>query len=69
MNKNKTYFKYEEKVALSRLKFMSKIQTFKMGLELSELALKMLFNSFRDQYKNYSQKTISNKFRSFLRAI
>jgi len=69
MTKNKTYFEYEDKVTASRLKWDSKIQTFKTGLELSEVALKLLFASFRDQYKNYSQKTILNKFRSFLRTI
>ena len=69
MNKNAAYFKYEEKIATSQLEHLSQIKTFKIGLELSELALKMLFNSFRDQYKNYPQKTVLNKFRSFLREI
>lgn len=69
MAKNTSYFKYEEKVGTAHLMGKSGIETFKMGLELSELALKMFYRSFQNQYKNISQKSALNKFRAFLRSI
>jgi hypothetical protein len=65
MNKEK-FFQYEENITLSRLKKMSPKQTFKIGLELSKVALELMFSSFRDQYP---AKLRLNKFRSFLRTI
>lgn len=69
MKKIFDYYKYEDEVATKKLQHMSRPQTFQAGLELSELALKMLFGSFRDRYKKYSKQTALNKYRLFLRKI
>jgi hypothetical protein len=67
MKRDAEYFVYEEKEAIRHLRRLNKNQTFRMGLELSDLALKMSFKSFEDQYKNLPRKIVLEKFRSFVR--
>jgi len=67
MKKRFDYFKYEEKATLNQLHKLSKAQTFRLGLDLSDFALKMLYQSLEDRFKNISHKAILAKFRACLR--
>lgn len=65
MDKKFDYYRYEDKIATAHLKKLDGTKTFKMGLELSEFAIKTSFASFKNQYKTKALE----KFRTFLRKI
>jgi len=61
------YFKYEEKTALHQLEQLGKTQTFKIGLDLSDFAVKMLLKSFENKYRGLSRKAVLDKLGAYLR--
>lgn len=56
MKKGFNYFQYEEKTAFAHLRKLAKVRTFKMGLELSDLAVKMLFASVSNEFPTLSYR-------------
>jgi hypothetical protein len=69
MGKNSSYYRLEEKISSAHLKGLSNIRTFKMGLDLSDLAMRMLACSFKGQSHASRPKIRLNTLGAFLRKI
>jgi hypothetical protein len=69
MEKGFDYFQYEEKTAVAHLKKLAGAQTFKMGLELSDLAIKMLFASVSNEFPALSYRARIGKLAKIIRSM